>query len=242
MGLRTILLLCTIAVQCTAYTLPAIGGLSELRHKAAPAAVTSGLFLARHAPLRMEEEDTPDPKKVIKEAKDKMKKSVASVSDSLSTLRVGRANPSLLDRVEVNYYDTPTPLNQLASVTAATATQLVVDVYDKSALGDVERALSESDLGMMPNNDGSVIRLNVPALTEERRKELAKTAKSLGEDGKVAIRNIRKGAMKDIKKMEKAIGKDAVKDAEGDVDKVVKEFEGNVNKLVEDREKEILTL
>ena len=169
----------------------------------------------------MEDED-PDPDAVIKDAVDKFKKTIASTQESLMTLRVGRANPGLLDRVEVNYYDTPTPLNQLASVTAPTASQLVVDVYDKSALGDVERALLESDIGMTPNNDGKIIRLNVPALTEERRKELAKTAKGLGEDGKVAIRNIRKGALDKIKKMKKAIGEDAVKDGEESMQKAVK--------------------
>ena len=123
----------------------------------------------RVAPIHAAEEDeTPDPQVVIKDAVQKMKKSVASVQESLSTLRVGRASPSLLDRVEVDYYGAPTPLNQLASVTAPTATQLLVDPYDKSAIGDVEKALSLSDLGMTPNSDGKVIRLNVPQLTEER--------------------------------------------------------------------------
>ena len=137
----------------------------------APAHAATAQFSSRTAIVRMEDED-PDPDAVIKDAVDKFKKTIASTQESLMTLRVGRANPGLLDRVEVNYYDTPTPLNQLASVTAPTASQLVVDVYDKSALGDVERALMESDIGMTPNNDGTVIRLNVPQLTEDRRKEL----------------------------------------------------------------------
>ena len=107
-------------------------------------------------------------------------------------------------------------------------------------MGDVERALFESDLGMTPSNDGTVIRLNVPALTTERRKELSKTAKTLGEDGKVAIRNIRKGVMDKIKKMKKAIGEDAAKGAEQDVQAMVKKFEGEVEGLVSAREKEIL--
>ena len=207
----------------------------------APAHAATAQFSSRTAIVRMEDED-PDPDAVIKDAVDKFKKTIASTQESLMTLRVGRANPGLLDRVEVNYYDTPTPLNQLASVTAPTASQLVVDVYDKSALGDVERALLESDIGMTPNNDGKIIRLNVPALTEERRKELAKTAKSLGEDGKVAVRNIRKGSLDKIKKMKKAIGEDAVKDGEESMQKAVKKYEDEVVKIVSDREKEIMTV
>ena len=207
----------------------------------APAHAATAQFSSRTAIVRMEDED-PDPDAVIKDAVDKFKKTIASTQESLMTLRVGRANPGLLDRVEVNYYDTPTPLNQLASVTAPTASQLVVDVYDKSALGDVERALLESDIGMTPNNDGKIIRLNVPALTEERRKELAKTAKGLGEDGKVAIRNIRKGALDKIKKMKKAIGEDAVKDGEESMQKAVKKYEDEVVKIVSEREKEIMTV
>jgi len=217
---------------------------AALRSASAAAATPAVRFAAaprRHAAVVLED-DEPDPSEVLDELETKMKKSVASVSESLATLRVGRANPSLLDRVEVNYYDTPTPLNQLASVTAPTASQLVVDVYDKSAIGDVEKALFESDIGMTPNNDGTVIRLNVPALTEDRRKELAKTASSLGEEGKVAIRNIRKTAMTKIKKMEKALGKDVVKDCEDDVQKAVKKFEGEVSDLVAKREKEIMTV
>merc|ERR1719310_1306847 len=195
----------------------------------------------RHAIVRLADED-PDPEVVISDAVEKMKKSVKSVQDSLATLRVGRASPSLLDRVVVDYYGAETPLNQLASITASSASQLVVDVYDKSALGDVEKALYESDLGMTPNSDGKVIRLNVPQLTEDRRKELAKTAKSLGEDGKVAIRNIRKSTLDKIKKMKKAIGEDAVKDAEENTQKAVKKYEDEIVKLVDTREKEIMTV
>ena len=117
-----------------------------------------------------------------------------------------------------------------------------MDVYDKSALGDVERALIESDIGMTPNNDGKVIRLNVPALTTDRRKELSKTAKSLGEDGKVAIRNVRKGAIDKIKKMKKSLGEDVVKDKEDDIQKAVKKYEGEVVSLIESKEKDIMTV
>jgi len=196
----------------------------------------------RTTSVRLADDEPPSPEPVLKEASEKMKKSVASVQENLSTLRIGRASPNLLDRVNINYYDTETPLNQLASITAPTASQLVVDPYDKSALGDIEKALFESDIGMTPNSDGKVIRLNVPQLTTERRAELAKTAKTLGEDGKVAIRNIRKGSMDKIKKMKKAIGEDAVKDAEESLQKAVKKFEGEVGNAVEQRETEIMTL
>lgn len=198
---------------------------------------------ARTAPIRLADgDDTPSPEPVLKDASDKMKKSLASVQENLSTLRVGRASPDLLDRVVVNYYDTETPLNQLASITSPTASQLVVDPYDKSAVGDIEKALFESDVGMTPNSDGKVIRLNVPQLTTERRAELAKTAKQLGEDGKVAIRNIRKSSLDKIKKMKKAIGEDAAKDAEETLQKAVKKYEEQIGKAVEQRDKEIMTI
>mmetsp|Transcript_48318 Transcript_48318/g.155498 ORF Transcript_48318/g.155498 Transcript_48318/m.155498 type:complete len:294 (-) Transcript_48318:142-1023(-) len=181
---------------------------------------------------------------VVSDAEERMKKSLSSVQEQLATLRVGRATPDMLDRVLVDYYDTPTPLKQLASVTCPTATQLVVDVYDKSALGDVEKGLMASDIGMTPSNDGSVIRLNVPQLTKDRRVELAKTAKGIGEGGKTALRNVRRDAIDKIKKAVKAAGlsEDASKDKEGAVDKKLKKYEGSLDEAVSAREKEITTL
>jgi len=187
-------------------------------------------------------DEEPDPKDVINEAEDKFKKSVSNVQEALSTIRVGKATPNLLDRVQVDYYGAETPLNQLAMVTAPTATQLMVDPFDKGCIGDIEKALFESDLGMTPNSDGKVIRLNVPQLTGERRAELSKLAKSLGEEGKVSIRNVRKNALDKLKKMKKAIGEDAAKDAEESLQKAVKKSEGEVEKMVAAREKEILTV
>ncbi|KAL1507229.1 hypothetical protein AB1Y20_008078 [Prymnesium parvum] len=179
----------------------------------------------------------------LMDAEEKMKKSIMSVREQLATLRVGRASPALLDRVMVDYYDVPTPLNQLASVSAPTPTQLVVDVYDKSSLGDVEKALMLSDLGMMPSNDGKLIRLNVPALTAERRKEFAKTAKSLGEEGKVAIRNVRKATLDKIKKLVKdGLGEDEGKDRQEELQAVVKKSEAEVDAIVKKKEEEILTV
>ena len=225
-----------------ALALPLAGSLQVAAPALPHARAAAPPQLQPRAAVRLADDDEPDPGAVIKDAAGKMKKTISNVQESLATLRVGRASPSLLDRVEVEYYGAPTPLNQLASVTCPTASQLVVDVYDKSAIGDVEKALFESDLGMTPNSDGKVIRLNVPALTEDRRKELAKTAKGLGEDGKVALRNIRKSALDKVKKMKKAIGDDAAKDAEDEVDKLMKKNEGEVSGLVTQREKEIMTV
>lgn len=200
----------------------------------------------RATPVRMAE----DPEElemelleVMESMEDRMKKSVASVTEQLATLRVGRATPDMLARVEVDYYGAMTPLNQLASVSAPTPQQLVVDVYDKDGLGDVERAIIESDVGMTPQNDGKLIRLNVPMLTEERRKELAKTASALGEEGKVAIRNVRRDAIDKIKKLEKrGVSEDTSADNQDDVQKALKKAEGEVEAAVAAREKEITTI
>lgn len=221
-------------------TVPLVGSL-QLAAPATKIALRPVAPLARAALIRMADDD-PDPDAVIKAAVEKLKKTVASTQESLSTLRVGRASPSLLDRVEVDYYGALTPLNQLAMVTAPTASQLVIEVFDPTVLGDVEKALYDSDLGMTPNNDGKCIRLNVPALTEDRRKELAKTAKSVGEDGKVAVRNIRKGALDKLKKMKKAIGEDVAKDKEEGLQKAIKKYEDEIAEQVASREKEIMTV
>lgn len=183
-------------------------------------------------------------KSVQKDVDDRMAKTIQALSISLSTIRTGRANPAMLDRVIVDYFGAPTPLNQMASVGTPSAQQLVIDPYDKSALKDIERALMESDLGMTPSNDGSTIRLNVPPLTEDRRKEFAKQCKAFGEDAKVALRNIRRDAMEAIKKLEKAkddpLGKDESKDAQDNVDKSVKKFTKEIDATVAAKEKEIM--
>ena len=180
----------------------------------------------------------------IDDANERLTKSVDSAIDKLMTLRVGRASANMLDRVDVDYYGTPTPLKQLASVSAPSADLLVVDVYDKGALADVEKALMASDLGMTPSNDGNLIRLNVPPMTTEKRKELAKVAKSIGEDGKVALRNVRRDVMDKIKKLEKneGLGEDASKDAQAVIEKAVKSAESTLTDKVGAREKEITTL
>lgn len=214
--------------------------LPALKVGLAPQAVR---LASRRCALQMCDAPDFDGGALLKDSGGRMKKSVANVQEQLATIRVGRAAPSMLDRVEVDYYGAPTPLNQLASVTAPSAQQLVVDVFDKAAIGDVEKALMLSDLGMTPNNDGKVIRLNVPQLTEDRRKELAKNAKTLGEDGKVAVRNIRRDAIDKIKKAEKdGLGKDQSLDLQDEIQKSLKKFESEIESLVTQRDKEIMTV
>lgn len=183
-------------------------------------------------------------KSVQKDVDDRMAKTIQALTISLSTIRTGRANAAMLDRVIVEYFGAPTPLNQMASVGTPTAQQLVIDPYDKSAMKDIERALMEADLGMTPSNDGNTIRLNVPPLTEDRRKEFAKQCKAFGEDAKVALRNIRRDAMEAIKKMEKAkedaLGKDESADAQDNVDKSVKKFTKQIDEAVTAKEKEVM--
>ena len=183
-------------------------------------------------------------KEVTSNAEEKMGKSVDSVKLNLQTVRTGRTNASILDRVMVEYYGAPTPLNQLASVSAPTPQQLVVDVYDKDGLGDVERAIIESDVGMTPQNDGKLIRLNVPMLTEERRKELAKTASALGEEGKVAIRNVRRDGVDKIKKMEKnsEVGKDEMADGLDSMQSLTDKHGKEIDDVVAAKEKEVMTV
>ena len=183
---------------------------------------------------------------VTSDSSERMAKSVESVGSNLATLRAGRPSPSILDRVMVEYFDTPTPLQQLASVSVQSGNSIIVSPYDKSAMDDIERAIRDSDLGMTPNNDGEKIRLNVPDLTEERRKELVKDAKKLGEDGKVAIRNIRRDAVDQLKKLTKdkelGISEDNEKDAIDEIQKIHDKFIKKVEEAVGNKEKDILTV
>jgi ribosome recycling factor len=138
------------------------------------------------------------------ETEDRMDKVISAFQRELATLRAGRATPALLDRIEVDYYGAMTPLNQLAGVTAPESRLLVIQPWDKQALGDIEKAIMKSDLGLMPNNDGNVIRLSIPQLTEERRKELVKLVRKKAEESKVGIRNVRRDANDNIKQLEKS--------------------------------------
>lgn len=188
--------------------------------------------------VRMEVKD------ILDDSEERMKKSIESVNQNLNTLRTGRATPSLLDRINVDYYGCETPLNQLAGVSVSSGTSLVVDPYDKSALAEIEKALMESDIGIMPQNNGDVIRLSIPAVTEDRRKELLKTAKSLSEDGKVAIRNIRRDALDQVKKLQKSddISEDNAKDAQESIQSLTDKYVKQVESTMKDKETEIMTV
>eukprot|EP00560_Eucampia_antarctica_P006923 CAMPEP_0197824084 /NCGR_PEP_ID=MMETSP1437-20131217/1390_1 /TAXON_ID=49252 ORGANISM="Eucampia antarctica, Strain CCMP1452" /NCGR_SAMPLE_ID=MMETSP1437 /ASSEMBLY_ACC=CAM_ASM_001096 /LENGTH=258 /DNA_ID=CAMNT_0043423579 /DNA_START=15 /DNA_END=791 /DNA_ORIENTATION=- len=178
------------------------------------------------------------------DAEERMSKSVSSVDTTLATIRTGRANASMLDRVQVIYYGASTALNQMAAISVPNSQQLQIQPYDKTALVDIEKAIIESDLGLTPNNDGDVIRINIPSLTEDRRKEMLKQCKALGEDGKVAIRNVRRDCVDSVKKMEKAstVSEDQSKDGldamQKLTDQYIKEIESNVAK----KEKEVMTV
>lgn len=179
---------------------------------------------------------------VHNETEANMKKTIESCSEELTGIRAGRANPSLLDRVTVEYYGTYTPLNQIANISVPEPRMIVVQPWDATIINDIEKAIMKSDLGINPSNDGKVIRLSVPQLTEERRVELTKLVKKTGENSKVALRNQRRDANDTIKKMHKAneLTEDEVKQAEDKVQTITDKFVSQIDKLVEEKEKEIM--
>jgi ribosome recycling factor len=181
-------------------------------------------------------------KELLASAKDRMGKAVSATKIEFNTVRSGRASTALLDRVHVDYYGTPTPLKQLASIAAPEPRMLVVTPYDKTAIKSIEKALRESDLGLNPGNDGQVIRLPVPHLTEERRKELVKMVHRLAEDGRVAIRNVRRDAMKDLRELSKdgQVGEDAERRAEEELQKLTDDHVHEIDELLRHKEAEIL--
>ncbi|MEQ9763122.1 ribosome recycling factor [Streptococcus jiangjianxini] len=181
-------------------------------------------------------------KEIITKAKERFEQSHQSLAREFASIRAGRANASLLDRIQVEYYGAPTPLNQLASITVPEARVLLISPFDKSSIKDIERAINESDLGINPANDGSVIRLVIPPLTEETRKELAKEVKKVGENSKVAIRNIRRDAMDEAKKQEKAneITEDQLRSLEKDIQAATDEAVKHIDSMVANKEKELL--
>lgn len=179
---------------------------------------------------------------IIKEAQEKMTKAEDSLRRELGNIRAGRANASLLNRINVEYYGAPTPLNQMAQISVLEARVLLVTPYDKSSLKNIEHAIMASDLGIAPMNDGTAIRLVIPQLTEERRKELAKQVKAVSEIGKVAVRNIRRDMMDALKKAQKNgdLTEDDLRDLENQAQKVTDESIKNIDKITEDKEKEVL--
>ncbi|MBO2945722.1 ribosome recycling factor [Paenibacillus sp. F411] len=181
------------------------------------------------------------PQTVKKNAEERMEKAILSLKRDLASLRAGRASTALLDRIQVEYYGAPTPVSQLANITTPDPRTLMIQPWDKTSLGDIERAIMKSDLGLTPANDGSQIRLSIPPLTEERRAELVKMTKKFGEEAKVAIRNIRRDANDDIKKMEKTdISEDESRRHQDDIQKTTDKFIAEVDKVLLAKEKEIM--
>ncbi|MCM3765735.1 MULTISPECIES: ribosome recycling factor [Bacillaceae] len=181
-------------------------------------------------------------KQVINSAKERMTKGIQAYTRELASIRAGRASASLLDRITVDYYGAPTPVNQMASISTPEARLLVIQPYDKTILGDIEKAILKSDLGINPTNDGSVIRIAIPQLTEERRKELVKVVKKESEEAKVAIRNIRRDANDELKKLEKngEITEDALRGYSDDIQKLTDEHISKIDQITKDKEKEIM--
>ncbi|MGE6631430.1 ribosome recycling factor [Bacillus sp. NPDC077027] len=181
-------------------------------------------------------------KEVLNQTKDKMEKAVAAYGRELATVRAGRANASLLDKVTVEYYGAQTPLNQIASITVPEARMLIITPYDKTAIGDIEKAIQKSDLGITPTSDGNIIRIAIPALTEERRKELVKVIKKYSEEAKVAVRNVRRDANDDLKKLEKNgdITEDELRSSSDDVQKLTDEYVSKIDDVTKNKEKEIM--
>jgi len=181
-------------------------------------------------------------KDFIDDAAGRMAKSVDATRHEFATVRTGRASPALLDRVEVDYYGTRTPLKQLAGISASEARLLTVTPYDKSSIKAIEKAIMESDVGLTPSNDGSVIRLTIPELTEERRKELVKVVRRIAEEGRVAIRNVRRDVMHELRELKEAgeVGKDDEHRAEVELQKLTDERVGELDGSLAGKEKEIL--
>ena len=180
----------------------------------------------------------------LNQYEEKMKKSLANLEEEYGAIRAGRANPRILDRIQVDYYGTPTSLQGVANISVPEARMIQIQPWDAGLIKDIEKAILASDLGLTPANDGKVIRLVFPELTEERRKELVKDVKKKGEDAKVAIRNIRRAANDYIKKEQKAneISEDEQKDAEAEVQKLTDQFVKKIDEMVESKSKEIMTV
>jgi len=180
----------------------------------------------------------------LAEVQDQMQKTVESTQRAFNTIRTGRANASLLDRIVVEYYGMETPLKSLATISTPDATTIAIQPFDRTSMGAIEKAISLSDVGLTPSNDGQTIRLNIPPLTSDRRKELVKLAAKLAEEGKVAIRNIRRDAIDAIRKQEKSheISEDESRDLQDQVQKSTDKFIAKIEDLLTTKEKDIMTV
>lgn len=179
---------------------------------------------------------------VIASHVERMKKSIASLKDDLNTIRTGRASASLFDRIKVDYYGDKSPLSQVATVSIPEARLVVIQPWDKALIGEIEKAIQKSELSLNPSNDGKVIRIAIPPLTEDRRKELVKQAKAQAEQSRIAVRNIRRDGNEELKKSQKEgiITEDGLKSAEDELQKTTDKFIQEINKILEEKEKEIM--
>lgn len=179
----------------------------------------------------------------LDEAEDNMKKATSHVVEEFKKIRAGKAHPNMLDGLMVEYYGTNTPVNQVASITTPDARTVMIKPWEKKMLAEIEKAITNSDLGLNPQNDGEVVRLNIPPLTEDRRKQLVKQAKNEAENGKISVRNVRKDANDSIRKLTKeGVSEDLVKDGEDSVQELTNKYTSRIDSLLEDKEKEIMTV
>ncbi|HUS61135.1 MAG TPA: ribosome recycling factor [Acidimicrobiales bacterium] len=179
---------------------------------------------------------------VLDDAREKMTKAVAHAQLDFSSVRTGRAAPALVEKIKVDYYGTETPLQQIAGISAPEPRMLVIQPYDKNTLKDIEKAIQHSDLGINPSNDGTLIRLSIPALTEERRKEMVKTVKHKAEEARVAVRNLRRAARHDLDALEKDgdISSDELERAEKDLEKLTHDYVAEIDRMLHTKEQELL--
>ena len=181
---------------------------------------------------------------IIEKAESKFKKAVEVTAQEFGSIRTGRASPALLERLSVSYYGAPTPLNQIATVSAPEARLLVIQPYDRNAISDIQKAITQSELGLVPSDDGVIIRVPIPQLTEERRKEMAKLVKSRGENGKIAVRNIRRDVVEALREDEKKgeSTKDDLKRGMDDIQKVTDRYIKEIDELMEKKTAELMEI
>ncbi len=184
------------------------------------------------------------PKEIINQCEQKMQKTIESVKKDLTKIRTGKANPSILNGVMVEYYGSPMPINQIASVSAPEAQMILIKPYDKTILKGIEKAIQIANLGLNPQTDGEVVRIAIPSLTEQVRKSLVKDAKKLSEDNKVAIRNIRRDSIEQLKKLEKdsIISEDELKRRSDEIQKITDKYIENIDKLAKEKEQDIMSI
>jgi ribosome recycling factor len=185
-----------------------------------------------------------EPDEILLVTEEKMDKAIAATQNDLANIRTGRANPLMLERIQADYYGTPTAITQMANISVQGGQTLVITPYDKTALAEIEKAIAKSDLNLPPQNDGNVIRLNIPPLTEETRKEQVKQAKKLGEDGKVALRNIRRDGMTQVERVAKEanLSEDDVKAYEDDIDKLAQDKTKALEGIISTKEEDLMAI